>query len=119
MQPHERLIAWQRAHSFVLEIHKATVRWPKDERFGLTSQVRRAAFSVAVNIVEGCSRRGPREFRRFLDISYASLAETGYIPFLARDLGYLGQEERDRLESLRGAVGAPLFKLMRAMDQDP
>ena len=119
MQPHERLIAWQRAHAFVLEIHKVTKAWPSEERYGLVSQVRRAAFSVAVNIVEGCARRGRREFRRFLDISYASLAETGYILLLARDLGYLTKEDRDRLEGQRCGIGAPLFKLMRAMDQDP
>jgi four helix bundle protein len=119
MQPHERFIAWQRAHTFVLEIHRETSKWPKEERYGLTSQIRRASFSVAVNIVEGCARRGRREFRRFLDISYASLAETGYILLLARDLGYLAAQERERLESLRAGVAAPLYKLMRAMDQDP
>lgn len=119
MQPHERFIAWQRAHAFALEIYKTTAAWPKDERYGLISQARRAAFSVAVNIVEGCARRGRREFRRFLDISYSSLAEAGYILLVAKDLGYLSQAEGDRLETLRCGVGAPLFKLMRAMDKDP
>ena len=119
MQPHERFIAWQRAHGFVLEIHRTTSKWPADERYGLTAQIRRAAFSVAVNIVEGCARRGRREFRRFLDISYVSLAEAGYILLLAKDLGYLTGEERGRLESIRSGVAAPLYKLMRAMDRDP
>jgi len=119
MQPHERFVAWQRAHAFALEVHKATSGWPKEERYSLTSQARRAAFSVALNIVEGCARRGRREFRRFLDISYASLAEAGYILVLARDLGYISSDEQARLESVRGTVGAPLYKLMRAMDRDP
>lgn len=119
MQPYERLIAWQRAHAFALEVHRATAQWPKEERYGLTSQVRRAAFSSAVNIVEGCARRGRREFRRFLDISYASLAEAGYILLLARDLGYLTEADQRTLETSRSAVAAPLFKLMRAMDNDP
>jgi four helix bundle protein len=118
MQPYERFIAWQRAHAFALEVHRVTGSWPKEERFGLTSQVRRSAFSVPVNIVEGSSRRGRREFRHFLDIAYGSLAETGYILFLAKDLGFLPAEEQARLERMRSGVAAPLYKLLRSMDAE-
>ena len=118
MQPHERLIAWQRAHALLLELYGVTSTWPKEERYGLTSQARRAAFSVPVNIVEGCSRRGRREFRRFLDIAYGSLAEVGYILVAARDLGMMSGDEQARLEKMRCGVGAPLFRLMRSIDRD-
>ena len=117
MQPYERLIAWQRAHALLLELYRVTGTWPKEERYALTSQVRRAAFSVPVNIVEGSSRRGRREFRRFLDIAYGSLAEVGYILVIARDLGMLDPEEQRRLEAMRCSVGAPLYKLIRSMEQ--
>lgn len=118
MQPYERLIAWQRAHAFLIEIYHVTGAWPKEERYGLTSQVRRAAFSVPVNIVEGSARRGRREFRRFLDIAYGSLAEVGYTLVVARDLGMMTGAEQQRLERMRCAVGAPLFKLLRSMDTE-
>ncbi len=119
MQPHERFVAWQRAHAYTLELYRVTGRWPSDERYGLVSQVRRASFSVAVNIVEGCARRGRRDFHRFLNISYGSLAETGYILLLARDLGYISTDEHRRLEERRVEIAKPLYKLMRAMGSDP
>lgn len=119
MQPHERYIAWQRAHAFTLELYRVTGAWPKEERYGLVSQIRRSSFSVAVNIVEGCARRGPKEFRRFLNISYSSLAETGYILLLARDLNFLSNEDHRRLDGQRAEVAKPLYKLMRAMGNDP
>ncbi len=118
MQPYERFVAWQRAHAFAIEIYRVSKGWPPDERYGLTAQARRAAFSVAVNIVEGSARRGRREFRRFLDISYASLSECGYILAIGKDLGFIPAIEHERIEALRVEVARPLFKLMRAMGTD-
>jgi four helix bundle protein len=115
MEPYERFEAWKQAHAFAQEIYKATKRWPSEERFGLTSQVRRSAFSVAANIVEGSARRGKAEFRRFLDISHASMAESGYTLRLARDLGYLSPDEFARLDSLRASAGRLVFLLLRSM----
>lgn len=90
--------------------------WPVDERFGLISQVRRAASSVAANIVEGSARRGTREFRRFLDISFASLAEVGYFLRLARDLQYEAPDAWAAAEADRVLAVKALWSLMRRLD---
>jgi len=83
---YERLKAWQACHQLVLATYSLTAKWPSDERYGLTAQARRAAFSAAANIAEGAAKRGPKEFRRFLDISIGSLAELSYIFLLAEEL---------------------------------
>ena len=76
--PYEKLHAWRECHELALAVYHATKMFLAEERYGLTSQLRRAAFSAAANIVEGSSRRSVREFRRFLDIALASLSELGY-----------------------------------------
>src|SRR6267143_4469346 len=89
MAPHKRFIAWQKCHKLVLAVYKATESFPKHELYGLSSQARRAAFSAAANIVEGASRKGRNEFRRFLDISLGSLSELEYALEVAEALGYV------------------------------
>src|SRR6266567_9367315 len=76
MKRYERLEAWQAAHHLVLLTYRFTKDFPREELYGLTSQARRAAFAVAANIVEGSAKKGPREFRRFLDIAVGSVAES-------------------------------------------
>jgi four helix bundle protein len=93
MSPYEKLHAWRECHELALAVYRATKRFPVEERFGLTSQTRRAAFSAAVNIVEGSARRSTKEFRRFLDISLSSLSEVGYALRFAREAGLLADEE--------------------------
>ena len=115
MHPYERFDAWKRSHELALAVHRATKAWPADERYGLVAQVRRAAFSVPVNIVEGRARLGKKEFRRFLDMSWASLAEVGYALRYAKDLGYLKDESYTELEALRAAAAKPLYALLRSM----
>ena len=115
MLPYERFEAWKAAHAFALAVRERTKGWPADERYGLTSQVRRASFSVAANIVEGRARRGPKEFRRFLDIAWGSLSEAGYTLHFARDAGLLSNEDYTHLEGLRAEVGKPLYGLLRSM----
>ena len=99
--PYERLTAWQAAHQLVLAVYRATETFPKSELYGLTSQLRRAVFSVAANIVEGAAKRGNGEFRRFLEIAIGSLSEVSYTVLLGKDLGILSVEAADRLEELR------------------
>ncbi|MDZ4862802.1 MAG: four helix bundle protein, partial [Gemmatimonadota bacterium] len=101
MHPFERFDAWTHCHRFTLAVYAATRTWPTDERFGLISQIRRAAVSAEVNIAEGSAKRGPREFRRYLDISLGSLSETACLIRIAADLGYLTKPEADSLEALR------------------
>jgi four helix bundle protein len=92
MRHYERLVAWRECHELALRVYRETQRFPKSELYGLTSQARRAAFSAAVNIVEGSAKRGSREFRRYLDTSLGSLSELGYTLQFARDLEFLPTE---------------------------
>lgn len=115
MHPYEKFEAWKAAHALALAVYQCTKRWPAEERYGLTAQVRRAAVSVPLNIVEGRARFGRKEFRRFLDIAWGSLAEVGYTLRLARDLGILPPAEYDTLEASRATVGKPLYGLLRSM----
>lgn len=91
MKPYERLEAWRQAHRLALVAYEATERFPRNELFGLTSQIRRAALSVPTNIAEGSAKRGRREFGRYLDIALGSLAELSYLLLFARDRGLLPQ----------------------------
>ena len=115
MAPHKRFIAWQECHKLVLAVYKATESFPKHELYGLTSQSRRAAFSGAANIVEGASRKGRNEFRRFLDIALGSLCELEYALEVAAALEYLKPEVASEL--LRQQQRARFFtwKLKQSM----
>ena len=102
--PYERFRAWQACDLLVVAVYRATGVFrvfPRYELYGLTSQARRAAFSAAVNIVEGSAKRGHREFRRYLDISLGSLAELSYTLQLSRKLGYLPDDVWRELDQLR------------------
>jgi four helix bundle protein len=117
MKPYERLLAWQASHRLVLGIYQATQRWPKPEQYGLMSQSRRAAFSIALNIAEGSARRGSREFRRFLDIALGSMSDLTYCLRLARELDYLGEAEWKEIEDQREEAGKLLWGLYQAMSR--
>ncbi|NOT08271.1 MAG: four helix bundle protein [Gemmatimonadales bacterium] len=114
MAPYEGLRAWQAAHGVVLRVYEATASWPKHELYGLVSQARRAAVSVAANIAEGGAKRGDRELRRFLDIALGSTVELSYLLRLARDLGLLSEPEWRELERQRNEAGKMLWRLYQA-----
>ena len=82
------LIVWQKAHQFVLEVYSMTSRFPREELFGITSQLRRASVSIAANIAEGYSKRGQRDKIRFFNIAQCSLSECRYYLLLTNDLKY-------------------------------
>jgi len=84
----EDLIVWQKAHQFVLKIYSYTETFPQKEMFGLTSQFRRAAVSIAANVAEGFKKRGMKDKVRFLNIAQGSLEECRYYLILSRDLNY-------------------------------
>src|SRR5262245_24950432 len=111
MTPYERFEAWQLSHQLVKAVYNATKVFPRDERYGLTAQARRAACSAAVNIVEGSAKRGPNEFRRYLDISIGSLAELDYTLRLAAELGLLPQEVWIQLRELHIRASQVTWKL--------
>ena len=97
MQDYRNLTAWQRAHALTLEVYRLSRSFPKNERFGLTSQMQRAAGSIAMNIAEGAGRHSGRDFARFLDMAAGSASEVQYQLGLATDLGYAD----DTVESVR------------------
>ena len=112
---HHTLIAWKRADDLFIKLHQLSLKaFPATERFELGSQLRRAAFSVAVNIVEGFARRYLRERLHFLNIAEGSLAEVAYCIDVAHRLDYIdGETAREFAVDLNG-VGAPLAGLVRA-----
>jgi four helix bundle protein len=112
---HSNLVAWQRADDLFVRLHVlATQQFPKHERFELASQLRRAAYSVPANIVEGFARRHRRERLHFLNIAEASLAEVGYCLHVAARLGYIEPQAQEALEIELLRVGAPLAGLIRS-----
>ena len=115
MAIYQRLRAWERCHQLCLAVYRSTNSWPSGERFGLTSQARRAAHSAAANIAEGSAKRGSREFRRYLDISLGSLSELSYTLLLARDLKILSDEEWRRLDQIHQKAGGMTWLLYKSM----
>ena len=115
MMPYERLHAWKACDDLAVAVYKTTERFPRHELYGLTSQARRAAFSSAANIAEGSAKRGPREFRRYLDISIGSLSEVAYVLHLAKRLEYLSIEEWKELDRLRAEASKLTWHLCRSM----
>ena len=82
------LVVWQKAHAFVLAVYHATESFPRSELYGLSSQFRRAAISIAANVAEGFKKRSPADKLRFFNIAQGSLEECQYYLIVARDLGY-------------------------------
>lgn len=97
MQDFRNLVVWQKAHALTLAIYRYSGEFPRDELYGLTSQIRRTGTSVAANIAEGCGRNGRADFARFLQISFGSASELEYHLILARDLGMLRMDEYETL----------------------
>jgi len=113
MDAHRRLVAWQRCRDLARETYRVTESFPQSERFGLTSQLRRAAVSSAANIAEGYARYGRSELAHALSVSLGSLAEMDTLLEIANDLGYLTPEGYAALCSLRGEASRVTFGLQR------
>ena len=113
---HHTLVAWQRADDLFIEVHSLTRRaFPAFERFELGSQTRRSAFSVAVNIVEGCARDHEREKLQFLKTARSSLAEVGYCLHAARRLDYLDANQYEQFEIKIKQTSAALNGYIRSI----
>ena len=115
MKNFRELTVWVKGYELTLEIYQVTSKFPKDEIYGLTAQIRRAGVSVPANIAEGCGREGDAEFARFLVIAMGSSAELECLFLLAKDLRYLNAADYDllsgRLTSLRKMLNALIQKL--------
>ena len=105
VMPYERFDAWHACHKLALATYRLTSGFPKHELYGLTSQMRRAAFSAAANIAEGSARRGPFELRHFLDIALGSLSELRCAALFARDLELVSQKTGSRTTTLSTTRG--------------
>lgn len=97
MRDFRKLSVWHKAHQTVLAIYASTQHFPNDERYGLTSQIRRAAVSIPANIAEGCGKNTDAELARYMQISMGSASELEYHLLLAHDLQYLAVEQYDAL----------------------
>lgn len=97
MQDFRKLQVWEKSHKLTLEIYKVTRCFPKEELFGLTSQIRRSTSSIPTNIAEGCVKSSQKEFSRYLYISLGSSSETEYLILLCYELKYLSELEYQKL----------------------
>ena len=117
MRPHEKLDVWRTAVDFVVEIYKATESFPREEKFGLTSQVRRAAVSVPANIAEGAARRSPKEFTHFISNAQGSASELETELLIARRLGYLQEGTYLEMRNTLDNIGRMLIGLTRHLER--
>ena len=115
MAHYRKLLAWQAAHAMALCVYKVTDTWPDRERFGIISQLRRAAVSVPTNIVEGASRQGTKDYRKFLGYSLSSNSECEYLLLLASELGIATDADRHELEPLIKQSGRLVYGLIRSL----
>jgi four helix bundle protein len=112
------LLVWQKSHQLTLNTYRETKSFPNDERFGLTSQIRRSAASIPANIAEGCGRRGNAEFHRFLQVAMGSASELEYHLLLANDLNYLKAESYNTLNDQVCEIKRMLAALLLRVDKD-
>lgn len=108
------LIVWQKADELAYQIYKLTESFPKNETFGLTSQLRRAALSIPTNIAEGNNRKSKKELSRFIDIALGSLAETEYLLMFSKRLNY-AKTNTEHIEKLISEVGKLLWKFQKSL----
>lgn len=115
MKNYREVEAWKKSHALAVDIYRLTKAFPRDELFGLTSQMRRAASSVPANIAEGCGRDGDAELKRFLNIALGSACELDYFVLLASELGYLDAPSAERCAAealiVRKMLGAFIRRL--------
>ena len=112
------LEVWRKAHALTLNCYMATATFPRSELYGVTSQTRRCAASIAANIAEGCGKRGNGEFQRFLGIAAGSASELEYHFLLAKDLELLAPDQYERLNSAIIEIKRMLAALILKVDRE-
>ncbi len=116
-QDYRKLDVWRIAHQLTLDVYRVTADFPRDELYGLTSQLRRAAASIPTNIAEGCGRGGQKELARFLRTARGSANEVEYQVHLSHDLGYIKREVATELYRSVQQVGRMLTSLIRSVEK--
>lgn len=114
----KELLAWQKARKLVKEVYLLSVSFPAEERYGLTSQIRRAALSVPTNIAEGCGRRTDKDLVNFLGFSFSSAYEVESLLILAYDLEFISEEQLNKLTPDVAEVQKMIFGLINKFNND-
>lgn len=112
---YKKLIVWHKADELTFQVYMATKKFPKEEIYGITSQLRRAVLSVPTNVVEGYGRQGRKELRQFMNIALGSLAEAKYLLDFSSRLKYFSAEQYGKLEDLAQEVGKLLWKFYKSL----
>jgi four helix bundle protein len=118
MQDFRELQVWQISHELALAVYDITQGFPREERYGLTSQMRRAAVSIPANIAEGRCRKGDTDFARFLQIAMGSASELEYYFILTNDLNLISTEETERLTGMNANVKKMLTSFVQRLRAD-
>ncbi len=119
MRPHEQLDVWNKAMDLVVNVYRSTDSFPREERFGLTSQIRRAAVSVPANIAEGAARHSSKEFAYFLSNAQGSASELETELLIARRLGFLNETAYGELRAALDSIGRMIIGLTKYLRQKP
>src|SRR5688572_21250609 len=114
---YRQLIAWQKADDLAVAIYQATINFPREEIYGLRSQIRRASVSIPANIAEGSGKRTLKDRRASFDDAMGELNEVEYYIHLAQRLGYFSAETASRLEAMRTEAAKPLDGLLKMLDR--
>ena len=115
MKDFKKLKVWEKAHRLTLSVYEASANFPREELYGITSQIRRACVSVPTNIAEGCGRSSDKDFARFLQISMGSASEVEYLFLLGRDLDLLAHEGYEELNSVVVEIKRMLTSLIKTL----
>jgi len=117
MQDFKNLQIWKMAFDFNKEIYNISVKFPKEEAYGLTSQLRRASVSISSNMAKGCGRKTDKDFINFLYMSMGSLKEVENILMIAKDLGYISQSDFIKLDEDMDKLGKTLYNFIRGREE--
>jgi four helix bundle protein len=115
MRDFKKYDVWQLSHSLTLAVYKVTSDFPKEELYGLTSQIRRSIASIPTNISEGCGRNSDKEFNQFLNIALGSANEAEYLFILSKDLNYISNEKFEPLEIQINTIKSKIYNLKKAL----
>ncbi len=117
MQDFKKLRVWEKSHQLALCVYQLTANFPQFEQYGLTSQIRRSAVSIAANIAEGCGRQTSNEMKQYLTVALGSASETEYHFLLAHDLGYINKEDYERLLNEITGIKQMLTSLIKTIKE--
>ena len=114
----QKLEVWKLADDLAFNVYKATKNFPKEEIYGITSQIRRSALSIPTNLVEGYSRKGDKELSRFVNYSLGSLAETKYLLYFSNRLGYIKGQDYQKLKAGYDVLGKLFWRFYEAIQRN-